>query len=464
MAQYRSVYDAVVAIIEETLGIDEGVITRESHLFNDLGADSIQAVELRVKFEEVFDLALDWEMAELLIVGDIVDFLEAEGATVSNINGSGSSSGSGSSGSGSSSRSGSGSSDTSNLTFIQSLLTSSPYPNSKKFIVEIIPIAYIYTDDNCYKPSEDRIFLYCSENDDRDPEGKTTLAIYYTDPDEEYENEEDYVEWANDHPAFYRGQDEYDGMLLDMWDMYELNGSGEGSIIMTFLTQIVVDNNISQNRPRTIDLSQYCPIYEDLLNSVFQNSRFPNTSFSNTQSQILGTNSVPSRTPYMLNTPGYIDGLNLDLMVFVQGKYISNPTSSLPASSFTWNGTNWSGKNILFHPGYINNTYEMHVDPSIFTTWLIQTSSISSGISANCYFPIVNIDAIEENPLHDHGVVTVLRPPVFIPLHTPTCIFWGKIRHQGVNFIVPFAVVTWTSNGTSVSSRHLFDWKSLLPI
>jgi acyl carrier protein len=80
---YSSVYDAVVTIIAGHLDVEKSDITRESHLFNDLGGDSLDATEIQMQLEEESDIIIDPEDGEsLLIVGDIVDYLEANGATV----------------------------------------------------------------------------------------------------------------------------------------------------------------------------------------------------------------------------------------------------------------------------------------------------------------------------------------------------------------------------------------------
>lgn len=209
----------------------------------------------------------------------------------------------------------------------------------------------------------------------------------------------------------------------------------------------------------TIDLTQYCPIYEDLLKTAFETGKFPNTSYTNTKAQIVGfDNTVTSRSPYVISTPGDIDGLNPDYLVFVQGDNIAGAGAN---SEFTSSQTSsWGNKTVLVHPGRVYSG-DMAVEPSIFTTWIQQTSSISS-TSASYYFPIVDIDMINNGHNDDHGIVRVIRPQISIPLHTPTCIFWGKTIYKGHNFIVPVAVVQWVSNGTSVKARTLIDWKSYL--
>jgi acyl carrier protein len=50
----------------------------EANIFDDLGADSLDAVELNLALEEKFDIAIDEDaMAEIKTVGDIVEYLEA---------------------------------------------------------------------------------------------------------------------------------------------------------------------------------------------------------------------------------------------------------------------------------------------------------------------------------------------------------------------------------------------------
>ena len=69
------------AIIVEKLGVDEADITREASFTNDLGADSLDTVELIMEFEKEFDLTIPDEDAEKIsTVGDAVTYLEAKAA------------------------------------------------------------------------------------------------------------------------------------------------------------------------------------------------------------------------------------------------------------------------------------------------------------------------------------------------------------------------------------------------
>ena len=69
----------IKAIIVEKLGVDEGDITREASFTNDLGADSLDTVELIMEFEKEFDLTIPDEDAEkIATVGDAVTYVESK--------------------------------------------------------------------------------------------------------------------------------------------------------------------------------------------------------------------------------------------------------------------------------------------------------------------------------------------------------------------------------------------------
>lgn len=66
----------VKAIIVEKLGVDEDDITDEASFTNDLGADSLDTVELIMEFEKEFDVTIPDEDAEkIATVGDAVSYL-----------------------------------------------------------------------------------------------------------------------------------------------------------------------------------------------------------------------------------------------------------------------------------------------------------------------------------------------------------------------------------------------------
>mgnify|MGYP001373137354 FL=1 len=64
-------------IIVSKLGVDEGQITPEASFTNDLGADSLDTVELVMEFEKVFNVQIPDEDAEKIsTVGDAINYLK----------------------------------------------------------------------------------------------------------------------------------------------------------------------------------------------------------------------------------------------------------------------------------------------------------------------------------------------------------------------------------------------------
>jgi acyl carrier protein len=67
----------VNSIIVDKLGVDEGEVTAEASFTNDLGADSLDTVELIMEFEKEFNLAIPDDQAEkIATVGDAVSYIE----------------------------------------------------------------------------------------------------------------------------------------------------------------------------------------------------------------------------------------------------------------------------------------------------------------------------------------------------------------------------------------------------
>jgi len=67
----------VVAIIVDKLGVDEGEVSLESSFTNDLGADSLDTVELIMEFEKEFNIAIPDDQAEnIATVGEAVSYIE----------------------------------------------------------------------------------------------------------------------------------------------------------------------------------------------------------------------------------------------------------------------------------------------------------------------------------------------------------------------------------------------------
>ena len=68
-------------IIIDKLGVDEADVTREANFTNDLGADSLDTVELIMEFEKEFEISIPDEQAEnIQTVGQAIDYLEKETA------------------------------------------------------------------------------------------------------------------------------------------------------------------------------------------------------------------------------------------------------------------------------------------------------------------------------------------------------------------------------------------------
>ena len=74
-----NIADKVKQIIIEKLGVDEAEVLTEASFTNDLGADSLDTVELIMEFEKEFDIAIPDEEAEKIqTVGEAVTYLESQ--------------------------------------------------------------------------------------------------------------------------------------------------------------------------------------------------------------------------------------------------------------------------------------------------------------------------------------------------------------------------------------------------
>ena len=68
----------VKEIIVDKLGVDESEVTPEASFTNDLGADSLDTVELIMEFEKEFNIAIPDDQAENIgTVGEAIKFIEA---------------------------------------------------------------------------------------------------------------------------------------------------------------------------------------------------------------------------------------------------------------------------------------------------------------------------------------------------------------------------------------------------
>ena len=73
------VQDEVKKIVVDHLGIDEAKVTPEAKFIDDLGADSLDTVELVMAFEEEFGSEIsDSEAEKILTVGDAIKFIESK--------------------------------------------------------------------------------------------------------------------------------------------------------------------------------------------------------------------------------------------------------------------------------------------------------------------------------------------------------------------------------------------------
>lgn len=72
-----SIADRVKQLIVEKLGVEESEVTPEASFTNDLGADSLDTVELIMEFEKEFDVSIPDEQAEgIQTVGQAITYLE----------------------------------------------------------------------------------------------------------------------------------------------------------------------------------------------------------------------------------------------------------------------------------------------------------------------------------------------------------------------------------------------------
>jgi acyl carrier protein len=72
------IFDTVKNIIVENLGCEADAVVMDASLIDDLGADSLDAVELSMALEDEFDIEIeDEDFAELKTVGDICSYIES---------------------------------------------------------------------------------------------------------------------------------------------------------------------------------------------------------------------------------------------------------------------------------------------------------------------------------------------------------------------------------------------------
>ena len=73
----EEIFDKVKEIIVEQLGVAEDSVNEESSFIEDLGADSLDIVELIMAIEEEFDIEIpDTDAEKVVTVGDVVDYIK----------------------------------------------------------------------------------------------------------------------------------------------------------------------------------------------------------------------------------------------------------------------------------------------------------------------------------------------------------------------------------------------------
>ena len=71
--------ERVKNLVISHLGVDAGMVTVDSSFIDDLGADSLDTVELVMAFEEEFDMEIsDDEALKLRTIGDVINFLKGK--------------------------------------------------------------------------------------------------------------------------------------------------------------------------------------------------------------------------------------------------------------------------------------------------------------------------------------------------------------------------------------------------
>ena len=72
------IFDKLKEIVADQLDVDAEKVTMDSNITEDLGADSLDTVDLVMSIEEVFDIEIPDEAVEKIkTVGDIVNYIEA---------------------------------------------------------------------------------------------------------------------------------------------------------------------------------------------------------------------------------------------------------------------------------------------------------------------------------------------------------------------------------------------------
>lgn len=72
------VFEKIKMILEDQLDLEEDTVTMESAIADDLGADSLDVVDLAMSIEDEFDVVIpDEEIENIRTVGDLVKYVES---------------------------------------------------------------------------------------------------------------------------------------------------------------------------------------------------------------------------------------------------------------------------------------------------------------------------------------------------------------------------------------------------
>ena len=71
--------DKIKSIVVDQLGVDENQVTEDASFVDDLGADSLDTVELIMAFEEEFDIEIpDEDAQKIKTVKDVIEYIESK--------------------------------------------------------------------------------------------------------------------------------------------------------------------------------------------------------------------------------------------------------------------------------------------------------------------------------------------------------------------------------------------------
>ncbi|BBM38247.1 acyl carrier protein [Leptotrichia hofstadii] len=71
--------DKIKSIVVDQLGVDEDQVTEDASFVDDLGADSLDTVELIMAFEEEFDIEIpDEDAQKIKTVKDVIEYIESK--------------------------------------------------------------------------------------------------------------------------------------------------------------------------------------------------------------------------------------------------------------------------------------------------------------------------------------------------------------------------------------------------